>query len=420
MKKLSILLIGLLLVSGFAFAQDVTVAGSATLTFGMDLNNNATGFQNEASSSISLEWLSGDAESGTQGWITLSGWEISFASDDAVTVAAPTVSAGWMFDPVKVTIWSAPSFAAGNAASFVFSDEDDADDVVSVALSDVTLEEGEGLENVRSVLTEDLEDYEDEYDVTLGTSGDNDEITWIADETGDTSSSYQGLTASSTLGPATLSLIVASAGTWEDNVTNAYSLGGIAAVAAGPATVTLGAHYGPFAEPGDIGLTAGIDATVGPATVDIGVDFWVPDETYDASLGLSASVAGLGLGATTYVADGDPDMQIDQEVSVDASGLVEGLGLSNTFQMVDIMTFYGIYNETALSYATGGIKPFATVGYLVETEAGADPANTISLTGGVELSGFVENTVFTLQYESEDLAEDGDKGVITAAGKISF
>jgi len=77
MKKLSILLIGLLLVSGLAFAQDVTVTGSATLTFGMDLNNNATGFQNEAASSISLEWLSGDEESGTQGWITLSGWEIS-------------------------------------------------------------------------------------------------------------------------------------------------------------------------------------------------------------------------------------------------------------------------------------------------------------------------------------------------------
>ncbi len=207
-------------------------------------------------------------------------------------------------------------------------------------------------------------------------------------------------------------------------MTNAYSLGGIAAVAAGPATITLGAHYGPFADPGDIGLTAGVDATVGPATVDLGVDFWVPDETYDASLGLSASVAGLGLGATTYVADGDP-LQIDQEVSVDASGLVEGLGLSNTFQMVDIMAKYGIYNETALSFATGGIKPFATVGYLYQTTENTDPdfgevATTLSLTAGVELSGFVENTVFTLQYESEDLAEDGDKGVITAAGAISF
>lgn len=415
MKKLSILLIGLLLVSGFAFAQDVTVTGSATLTFGMDLNNNATGFQNEAASSISLEWLSGDAESGTQGWITLSGWEISFASDDAVTVAAPAVEAGWMFDPVTVTIWSAPTFAAGNAASFVFADEDAADDVVTVSLSDVTLDAGGEIEDVEMVLTEDLEGDE----TTLGTS-DTGEVTFVAAESAATASSYQGLTASSTFGPATLSLIVASAGTWEENVTNAYALGGIAAVEAGPATVTLGAHYGPFQEPGDIGLTAAIDAAVGPATVDLGVDFWVPDETYDASLGLSADVAGLGLGATTYVADGDP-LQIDQEVSVDASGLVEGLTLSNTFQMVDIMTFYAIYNETALAYATGGIKPFATVGYLGETAAGADPDTTLSLTGGVELSGFVENTVFTLQYESEDLAEeDGDKGVITAAGTISF
>jgi hypothetical protein len=415
MKKLSILLIGLLLVSGLAFAQDVTVTGSATLTFGMDLNNNATGFQNEAASSISLEWLSGDEESGTQGWITLSGWEISFASDDAVTVAAPSVEAGWMFDPVTVTIWSAPSFAAGNAAGFVFSDDDDPADVVKVSLSDVTLEEGEGYENVEAVLTADLED----DDIVLGTDSSG-EVSFIADEVGDTASSYQGLTASSTFGPATLSLIVASAGTWEENVTNAYALGGIAEVAAGPATVTLGAHYGPFQEPGDIGLTAGIDATLGPATVDIGVDYWVPGETYDASLGLSADVAGLGLGATTYVADGDPDLKIDQEVTVDASGLVEGLALSNTFQMIDIMVLYGIYNETALAYATGGIMPFAAFGYLVETDYGVDPATTLSLIAGVELSGFVENTVFTLQYESEDLAEEGDKGVITAAGTISF
>jgi len=320
-----------------------------------------------------------------------------------------------MFDPVTVTIWSAPSFAAGNAAGFVFSDDDDPADVVKVSLSDVTLEEGEGYENVEAVLTADLED----DDIVLGTDSSG-EVSFIADEVGDTASSYQGLTASSTFGPATLSLIVASAGTWEENVTNAYALGGIAEVAAGPATVTLGAHYGPFQEPGDIGLTAGIDATLGPATVDIGVDYWVPGETYDASLGLSADVAGLGLGATTYVADGDPDLKIDQEVTVDASGLVEGLALSNTFQMIDIMVLYGIYNETALAYATGGIMPFAAFGYLVETDYGVDPATTLSLIAGVELSGFVENTVFTLQYESEDLAEEGDKGVITAAGTISF
>ncbi len=416
MKKLSILLIGLLLVSGLAFAQEVTVKGDATLTFGVDLNNNATGFQNAASSSISLDWLSGDAESGTQGWITLSGWEISFASgdDDNLTVGAPTLSAGWMFDPVTITIYSAPTFSAGNAAGFVFSDDDDPANKVKVALSKVTLEEGSGYENVTAVLTADLED----DDIVLGTDSSGD-VSFIADEVGDTSATYQGLTLSSTIGPATLDLMLASAGTWEDNVTNAYAIGLGASVVAGPATVSLGLHYGPFAEPGDIGMTAGVDATVGPATIDLGVDFWLPTEAWDASLGLSASVAGLGLGSTTYVADGDP-MKIDQEVTVDASGLVEGLGLSNKFQMIDIMVLYGIYNETSLSYATGGIKPFATVGYLVETDYGVDPASTFSLTAGVELSGFVENTVFTLQYESEDLAEDGDKGVITVAGKISF
>jgi hypothetical protein len=69
MKKLSILLIGLLLVAGLAVAQEfdgsVSVDGSATVTFGVDLNTNYTGFANTASSSLSITLVAeGDVSAG--------------------------------------------------------------------------------------------------------------------------------------------------------------------------------------------------------------------------------------------------------------------------------------------------------------------------------------------------------------------
>jgi len=430
MKKLSILLIGLLLVTGFAFAQDVTVKGDATITFGVDLNNMATGFSNAASSSISLAWMSGDESKGTQGWINLTGWKISYASDDAVTVGAPTVSAGWMFDPVTITIYSAPTFSGTNAASFVFADEDDPDDVATVELSAANTGDPAGEYSTTGtwylfdVANGDRDDIPDNA-VLIDSDpyGDGSaELYWVADTIPSNTSTpgFQGITATIDLGVASVDLMLASDGTWAENAVNAYATGLKVTADVGPATVNAGVFYGPFAVPGDLGATGGVSAVVGPLTIGLGADYWAPDEAWDARADVSAAVAGISVASTTYVADATP-MQIDEQVVVDASGVVEGLGLTNTFQMVDIMQFYSIYNETALSYDTMmGVKPFTTVGYEYVTASGADPATTISLEAGVELTGFVENTVFTIKYASDDLSTDGDKGLVTVAGKISF
>ena len=228
MKKLSILIIGLLLVTGFAFAQEVTATGEASLTFGVDLDGTpSTGFTNAASSTISLEWLSGSESSGEMGWITLSDWEISFANDDAVTVAAPAVSAGFMVDVVTVTIYSAPTFEAGNAASFVWKDDDEADDQAEVALS---------ANNTGAAATEDSEegtlywieagdDVPDDA-ILVNTSGTGafyfvpDTVSGSADVAG-----FQGLTLAFDLDVATVSLLAASDGTWVENDDNSYALG---------------------------------------------------------------------------------------------------------------------------------------------------------------------------------------------------
>ncbi|MFW5684511.1 MAG: hypothetical protein ACOC1I_06645, partial [Spirochaetota bacterium] len=215
MKKLSILLIGLLLVTGFAFGQEeVTVSGEASLTFGVDLDQTSTGFDNAASSSISLDWLSGDASKGELAWISLSGWKISFASDDDVTVAAPSVSAGFTIDPMTITIYSAPSFEAGNAAGFKWHADDDPANEVEVALSaNNTTDPADSYSEDGKMVLIEADDDIPEDGILLGPAPEGEgTFYWVPDTAlGATETpGFQGLTVAFDLDVATVSLLMAS------------------------------------------------------------------------------------------------------------------------------------------------------------------------------------------------------------------
>lgn len=414
MKKLSILLIGLLLVSGFAFAQDVTVKGSASLTFGIDLDQSSTGFKNAASSSISLDWLSGSESAGEMGWITLSDWEISFASDDEVTVAAPSVSAGFMVDPITVTIYSAPTFSGSNAASFVWKDDDKADNEVKAALSanNTTAAETDNSQEGTVYWVEAGEDVPDDA-TQIGTT----DFYFVPDTVAGATETpgFQGLTVAFDLDVATVSLLAASDGTWAENTDNAYAFGGEISATVDPLKLMAGVYAGP-SDALDLGFTVGADAAVGPATVGLGLDGFIPEGgelDFDAAVDVSAAMMGVSLASNTYLwmpAGGDLDL--DQQVVLDASGAVEGLGFTETFQMIDVLSTTPLmwYSMTDLSYTVDGIKPYAKVG--------VDQDIVIDLTAGVELSGMVENTVFTLEYAVEDI--ENSNGKVTFDTTITF
>ena len=417
MKKLSILLIGLLLVAGFAFGQEVTVAGDATITFGYDLDSSTSGFMNEASSSIELAWLSGDEASGTQGWITLSGWSIGFDDDGVFVATAADVSAGWTFDPVTVTIYSAPDLSAGNASGFAYLglDEEDARDVQAVALANknVATAAGAGSFEGLVVATADVQATDIIIDATSYAPFAVIVLRPVAGDA-EVATSYQGLTVSVDLGVASVDLMLASDGTWE-NSDNDYAVGAVISADIAPVAVNAGVFAGPF-DAMDLGFTVGVSGAFGPATVAVGFDGWMADGAtdlgYDVSVDIGAGFAGVTVGSLSYLYLVGTDMELDQEVTLDASGVVEGLGFTETFQMVNVLVgTLAWYSETAVSYATGGIMPYATFGI--------DDASIIDLTAGVELSGFVENTVFTIEYDVDDVT-NGNKGLITAAGTISF
>jgi hypothetical protein len=424
MKKLSILLIGLLLVTGFAFAQEVTVKGDATITFGLDLNTNTVGFKNAASSSIELKWFDKvTSSSGAEGWITLKDWNIEFDSEDKLDVHAPSVSAGWMFDPVKITIYSAPSMKIGNANGFIWhidaeADVEDDDDEVTAALSGKNVATAAGAAtDAPDIVMVPAGDPAPTGGVFIGTDGTYDFYAVAVTTAGAAAvaTSYAGLTAAIDLGVATLTLKVASDGDWTTS-DNDFAIGAEVSAAVGPANVKAGVYAGPF-DSMDLGFSVGADAMVGPATVDVGFDGFKADGAtdldYDVSVDISAAVAGITLGSTTYLwSAGGADMEMDQEVTLDATGVVEGLGLTETFQMINVLGGAAEWwSKTSVSYTTGGIKPFAAFEI--------DDASIIDVEAGVELSGFVENTVFTLKYDVDDVS-DTNKGVVTFAGKIKF
>jgi hypothetical protein len=124
MKKLSILLIGLLLLTGIAFANNefeatpvVDVDITASVTWGVDLNTNYTGFQNAGTYDIELWWLNTadevdfvkDAMDGLNGYIKLD--NAGLKVDGGLIVLAGTVSAKIVLSPVEILIYSAPGFA---------------------------------------------------------------------------------------------------------------------------------------------------------------------------------------------------------------------------------------------------------------------------------------------------------------------
>jgi len=372
MKKLSILLIGLLLATGFVFAQDVAVSGEATVTFGIDLDTNYTGFLNEGSATYTITWEGDGAEAGTEGWITVDGWSIAVdAADDGddadgLDFVGGSVTAGWMFDPVTITIYSAPSFEGGEATGIGYEGADP-EDVVAVGLTALN-------------------------------------------------SGFYGLTFDVDLGGAALTVLAASDGDWTENALNDYVVGAELGLTAGPAAIAAGVYAGPLSDVMNLAFDLGVDLTAGPATVGIGFDGDLPsggDLAWDASVDVGLDVAGIGVDIGTYFYTPVADLDMDADILLDLSGLVEALTFTELFQTVSILgdAFADWYSETNLGYAVSD-------GVDVAVMFAIDDASVIDLDLTVTLTGFVENTVFELMYTVDDI--ENSNGAITFAATIAL
>jgi hypothetical protein len=476
MKKLSLLLIVFLLIGSFAFAQDddmeemapvapalgtdveATIDGEASVTFGALLPENglplAAGFKNSASSSIELAIVpESDASSGAVGIIQLNDFEISVDSeeDEPLIVEAPSVTAMLMFAPVTVTIYSAPEFDAGNAESYAdiiddtINDDDDARDAAKVALSNgntssAATTEDETEDEVIFVPTGSTPPEGATLIETLDTGGVYELAVTTTSDVDAEDATFQGITVSLALDPVTVDLMVASDGSWDNEPREAGNINDYAfGVGVSGGMMGINANAAGFFGPTDyldIGTTLGIDGGFGPLTFDVGYDTFLPqggefllDTQWDLSLGLGVSIAGISASTLTYFYQGEGGaLELEQEVALDLSGLVEPLTVTAAVHLTDVLSEVNFGTAVSVAYAIGGIKPYADVAFVqpadeVEVVNGEEVVeeseSVVDLTAGVELTGFVENTTFTLQYAAEDYWRN-DSGAITFETKIAY
>ena len=384
MKKLSILLIGLLLVTGFAFAQEwspsIDVSGSASVAFGVDLNNMATGFQNDASSSLSVELiaevdLTTGGDDGLYGEITLS--DVGYSEDGSPGVGG--VSAKIVISPIEIIIYSAPGTGFGNVAIL---DVDGGDLAPALAADD-------GFDN-------------------------------------------GGITIVIPVDPIEVSIGVLSDGDWTENHLQDYGATVEATISVDPLTIDLGVLYG-FAQQRDLGVTAnvalsladvvnGLDAEVGFDGVLAGIEGAELAWEVDAALTLSISEANadddkanVNLGVS-YSEDDDLDLEVGFTEPtggglVDAVGASIAVGVNDLTNDVEDMTFDIAVD---IDYSANGLTPYAGFTYQSSDDL-------ITAKAGIGLSSDVtgiDNTQVDIAWESDDLTEDGGTPAASDLGEL--
>lgn len=402
MKKITLLLVVLLVFGAFnVAAQEIvpTVTASATLTAGFDLDTSYFGFKNESSATLDVAIFSDSPSAGEVGRISAT-FLFSAEETDTISVEAGSVAASLFFDPITVQIFGAPSFGIGNAtAGFGYEGADPKNEVV------IGISNNNGTSTTTT--TNELLIVEDaDVDTTTDTVvvDDIDGTTYnvvdrATDTTETTDSAFGGVIVTVPAGPINVSLHLASDGDWT-NSENEFAFGLTGAGSLAGFNTNFGVVYGTTdaTDGGDLGATFGVDGAVGPATIDLGVDF-IDGGDLDVSFGLDAAVAPVTFGADVYFSSvgGTADLDAQVALTVAAGPLTS----ANTFATVDVLTGAALDWDFASNNTIdlgNGIAPYANFGI--------DDASVIDLSVGANLTGFVDNTVFTVDYTSTDLGTD--------------
>jgi hypothetical protein len=334
-----------------------------------------------------------------------------------------------MFDPLTVTIWAKPDLTGGNAAGYIFLanddevDDDEVRDLVEIELVtnniDVPAEDPFSSGELTVINAEDYAEeiadpeYDGYLDDAVGYDVDGDAVDdfyfYVADTTeGAVRDEFYGVTVDADLGPAVVTLILATDGDWEENTDNSFAFGVLISVPTDMVTLDAGFWAGPT-DGMDMAFTVGADGMAGPLSFDAGFDAVIPDGgdlTFDASLALGIEAAGIAVDTLTYLKDDANDL--DQEVVLDLSGLVEGVTLKETVQLPELLTaaFDQWYTMTTVGFGAA------------ELSIGIDQEAVIDVNVTLTLDGLVDNTVFTIEWDVEDI--ENNLGVVTAGGKISY
>lgn len=383
MKKLAIAIALVLLVGAFAMAGDVVISGSATTTFGYNLDTQAYGLLSEVSSDITL--TVGEADGSKQGegaWygvIELTGANISTGStvlevyandgdddvDDVVVSTSGTGDANYVTMPFAITV---PTVSAkitdGNLYAQLQSEASFAADYVAAVEED----------DVMSFSSPD----------TVGS--------WVL---------------GGVFGPATVAVEFGTEDNYEGAGPGYYAYGTTVALDVAPLAVNL-AFAGSSASGADMGIAAQVVADVAPLTVTAAFDgISGASFVYEAGLGVAAALDPATVGVDVYYAEDNVDLSTSVGFAADA------VNVKNTFYAYNLTQTMSWKEALDLTYSVDA----ATT---VNAGFSYDSDSVVAAYANVAMTGLVDGVTFTLGWADGDDLTNDVLGVVTFATEIAY
>jgi len=411
MKRLAILSIVLLALATLAFAElkvepTVALSGSATLTWGVDLETFDTGFANSADADLTVTFIAADTaetkagEGAAYGSITISDIEMVVggdveqeAWDFSGWVTGADVSAKIVVAPIEIGVYSAPTMYTDCVAQV---ESDDYDDNI-VDIEGASYSAGGGAASTQPFGAD----------------------TW-------------GTYVKATVGPIAATVKLVSDGYDETTDLNNYAAGAEGVLTAGPAVISFGG-YADWVNSG-YGFYGKADITAGPVVAWAGfMGNYIGTFSWLAGAGATLTMANTDT-AAVLVNYGDAANGLDLRVNFTepaAGGFVDNLDFAVTFYLLDVANTVNLDIEYEAVLAGGYkivmndtqyIRPYADFTY----GDGNDDATFqpyMYADAGVQLQ-LIPLTLFMVAYASGDLAQDAnegaDLGTFTVAACVTY
>ncbi len=440
MRKIALLAVPLLILGLVSVSADpmmaeggptAKVSGDATLTWGIDLETNATGFTNEMTSNFEVTiYPKESADTGMMDTDDLYAYiklkDFKWVADkDAALTTAPAIEAKLILGAFSITTFSAPTIDI----DYVDPKDDDEDgdpgypdflDIRTEYKGSGGLTLGYKIDPVTlslGVLSAN--------DWTKGEAPDKDKLDCHTHNTDTTDDVAEGTIT------ACKDAIPDDGGIGNkdgNNDENAYAFIGTIGLKIGDnANLEAAIAYGHEYDSKPIGIGAKATFDLGDIDPHIAFDGSIPEDgagiPWDVGGGIKWNLSADEKSSFSTDLMMHAPADADSTVGISATlkegdadeGALAGLGASLTVDLIDLTGETSTWATTLdAHYKVEGIKPFFMVKF-----SNADTAKT-AFKAGLELS-MIEHLVTTLQYSSKNITSDEpDRGEVTASLKISY
>jgi hypothetical protein len=474
MKKITlallVLFIALPLMAGDEDNATLTISGDATTTFGVDLDTNATGFQNALNAKLQLDFKletsavssgmdmgpiygevkideisiktkqvnnadDNDADlemdidleyakiMGANWWVSVKGHDDSIDYENATQNGIIGVAAAWdgQMDNVSNDAGGVGGFEAGLTLPDIAAIE-----VSLFSLNDWTSTAGVDEDNAyglkASVALKAVPDLTLEAAFNMP-FGDFTTTTAAADAVYD----WEDTDDDPSTAPVWTEQTAASAASTSSP---AMGFGGKVAYKIAVGDISITPEVGVDAkmlDGGGMNLAIGNGLTVGLGGSEVtAAEDSIKDDAGTSKAWDDGVNDGLTLGWSYYMPDGgDASLGLQAHVGI---GMIDNLNLALGFEASDLMAEdssgdmgLAVYGD----YAIGDIKPFAGVFMLLDNEDNGGSDGEAIVEAGVSISNIVPKTTLTVQYNSgnllaDDTGDELDPGILQISVKVAY